>query len=217
MPAPPNRYRLSVPGRASVGNHRRVVPTQLGPGLLTLNHGTMWTVAGTGREMTGRASHQAAPIGPTDPRSLPSAHPKEEALWHGDGTPALEHNPAGTEGQATHPASAAVSMWSPPPESNRRPHPYHGTTRNRCADRHFPSSRPTVGVEVIGSLPAKVCAHFRPRAGRHRSGTGGSAVHNLLDATAGQLEHRCHRQVAPAITRLKSWLRSWPGRRTTLP
>jgi hypothetical protein len=94
--------------------------------------------------------------------------------------------------------------WSPPPESNRRPHPYHGTTGNRCAEPRFPSSRPTVGVEVIGSLPAKVCAHFRPRAGRHRSGTGGSAVHNLLDATAGQLEHRCHRQVAPAITRLKS-------------
>jgi hypothetical protein len=50
--------------------------------------------------------------------------------------------------------------WSPPPESNRRPHPYHGTTRNRCADRRFPRSRPTVGAKVIGSLSTKLCAHF---------------------------------------------------------
>jgi hypothetical protein len=38
-----------------------------------------------------------------------------------------------------------------PPESNRRPHPYHGTTRNRCADHRFPRSRPTVEAKVIGS------------------------------------------------------------------
>ena len=50
-----------------------------------------------------------------------------------------------------------VLGWSPPPESNRRPHPYHGTTRNRCADHRFPRSRPTVGAEVIGSLSAKLC------------------------------------------------------------
>src|SRR5829696_7096372 len=51
-------------------------------------------------------------------------------------------------------------MWSPPPESNRRPHPYHGTTRNRCAERRFPSSRPTVRVKIIGSPSMKLCAHF---------------------------------------------------------
>jgi hypothetical protein len=51
-------------------------------------------------------------------------------------------------------------VWSPPPESNRRPHPYHGTTGNRCAERRSPRSRPTVGAEVIGSLPAKLCALF---------------------------------------------------------
>jgi hypothetical protein len=27
--------------------------------------------------------------------------------------------------------------------SGRRPHPYHGTTGNRCAERRFPRSRPT--------------------------------------------------------------------------
>jgi hypothetical protein len=42
-----------------------------------------------------------------------------------------------------------------------RTHPYHGTTRNRCADRRFPRSRPTVGAEVIGSLAAKLCALLR--------------------------------------------------------
>jgi hypothetical protein len=57
-------------------------------------------------------------------------------------------------------------VWSPPPESNRRPHPYHGTTRNRCANRRFPRSRPTVGAKVIGSLSEKLCVLFGPCAGR---------------------------------------------------
>jgi hypothetical protein len=48
-------------------------------------------------------------------------------------------------------------MWSPPPESNRRPHPYHRTTRNRCAEPCLPRSRPTVGAKVIGSLSVKLC------------------------------------------------------------
>ena len=42
----------------------------------------------------------------------------------------------------------SVPMWSPPPESNRRPHPYHGTTRNRCADRRSRRSRPTAGPKL---------------------------------------------------------------------
>jgi hypothetical protein len=50
--------------------------------------------------------------------------------------------------------------WSPPPESNRRPHPYHGTTGNRCAKRRNRRSRPTVRAEVIGSPSARLCAHF---------------------------------------------------------
>src|SRR5918994_7097301 len=73
--------------------------------------------------------------------------------WHADG----RHIPADTRGQVLDAAWPVVLGWSPPPESNRRPHPYHGTTRNRCADRRFPRSRPTVGAEVIGSLSAKVC------------------------------------------------------------
>jgi hypothetical protein len=56
-------------------------------------------------------------------------------------------------------------VWSPPPESNRRPHPYHGTTRNRCAERRFPWSLATVGTKVIGSLSAKECALPQPMCG----------------------------------------------------
>jgi hypothetical protein len=63
------------------------------------------------------------------------------------------------------------AWWSPPPESNRRPHPYHGTTRNRCADPCFPRSRPTVTAKVIGSLPAKLCALFQATTDRLCAGT----------------------------------------------
>ena len=48
-------------------------------------------------------------------------------------------------------------VWSPPPESNRRPHPYHGTTRNSCAKRHLPRSRLTVDAKVMRSLDATLC------------------------------------------------------------
>jgi hypothetical protein len=52
-------------------------------------------------------------------------------------------------------------VWSPPPESNRRPHPYHGTTGNRCAEGRFPRPSPTVGAKVIGSPSAKLCVLFQ--------------------------------------------------------
>ncbi len=64
------------------------------------------------------------------------------------------------KGPSIRPGLAAGLWWSPPPESNRRPHPYHGTTRNRCADRRFPSSGSTVGAKVMSSPSAKGCAHF---------------------------------------------------------
>jgi hypothetical protein len=65
------------------------------------------------------------------------------------------------EGDVDQPFRWSEPVWSPPPESNRRPHPYHGTTRNRCADRRCPSSRPTVRAEVIGSPSAQLCGQFR--------------------------------------------------------
>ena len=42
-------------------------------------------------------------------------------------------------------------MWSPPPESNRRPHPYHESCAHRCADRRFRSSLATVDRQVMCS------------------------------------------------------------------
>jgi hypothetical protein len=98
-------------------------------------------------------------------------------------------------------------MWSPPPESNRRPHPYHGTTRNRCADRRCPRSRPTVRAEVIGSLPAKLCAHFQDM-GRSSAGVVAAQVeapvHHPLDAAAGSWNTAATARVAPATTRAPS-------------
>jgi hypothetical protein len=44
--------------------------------------------------------------------------------------------------------SAGQCLCGAPPESNRRPHPYHGTTRNRCANPRFPRLRPTVGPKL---------------------------------------------------------------------
>ena len=66
---------------------------------------------------------------------------------------------AAAHGCAVWATCSSPGSWTP--ESNRRPHPYPGTTGNRCADRRFPGSRSTVKAEVIGSLFAKVCAHFR--------------------------------------------------------
>ena len=80
---------------------------------------------------------------------------RQTASEHGMGSPPSPTGPGREDDQRLCWSSA---WWSPPPESNRRPHPYHGTTRNRCADRRFPRSRPTVGAKVIGSLSAKLCA-----------------------------------------------------------
>jgi hypothetical protein len=46
--------------------------------------------------------------------------------------------------------------WSPPPESNRRPHPYHGSEAKRRAIPRCGSSRDSVHGEVMGSVAALV-------------------------------------------------------------
>jgi hypothetical protein len=45
-------------------------------------------------------------------------------------------------------------VWSPPPESNRRPHPYHESRAHRCADQRFRTHGvgPCQGREGIGPL-----------------------------------------------------------------
>jgi hypothetical protein len=44
----------------------------------------------------------------------------------------------------------SAGVWSPPPESNRRPHPYHVSPAHRHATRHLRSSLPSVGGAVMG-------------------------------------------------------------------
>src|SRR5215217_809819 len=42
--------------------------------------------------------------------------------------------------------------WSPPPESNRRPHPYHESAAKRCANPRYRRSSSTVSGEVMCSV-----------------------------------------------------------------
>jgi hypothetical protein len=54
---------------------------------------------------------------------------------------------------ATHQHSRwSAWVWSPPPESNRRPHPYHGSAAKRRASQCLRSSRRTVGGEGMCSV-----------------------------------------------------------------
>jgi hypothetical protein len=63
-------------------------------------------------------------------------------------------------------------VWSPPPESNRRPHPYHGTTRNRCADRRSPGHARPSGSRL--SVLFRPSYAFSSRAKRPRRSAGSS-------------------------------------------
>src|SRR4029450_849361 len=40
---------------------------------------------------------------------------------------------------------------------NQRPHPYQLNAGNRCADRRFPRSAPTVGAQGMRSISVLVC------------------------------------------------------------
>jgi hypothetical protein len=52
-------------------------------------------------------------------------------------------------------------VWSPPPESNRRPHPYHGSAAKRRAKRRPRRSQRTVDAVVMGSVVAPTSPLFR--------------------------------------------------------
>jgi hypothetical protein len=57
-------------------------------------------------------------------------------------------------------AGSAVTCgdgWWACQDLNLGPHPYQLNAGNRCADRRFPRSRPTVGAEGIGSICLLVC------------------------------------------------------------
>ena len=73
----------------------------------------------------------------------------------------LANGGSGLSGHATgrvlDPAWAAGLWWSPPPESNRRPHPYHGSGAHRRANRRLRRSQRTVDAAVMGSVLAPTC------------------------------------------------------------
>jgi len=110
------------------------------------------------RVMQLQQSHPPILVGAGDLIQLPARPDSQCADRTGKSLATGSVGPRGIRQTGDVPGLSCWLGWSPPPESNRRPHPYHGTTRNRSADRRSPRSRPTVGVEVIGSLPGKLCA-----------------------------------------------------------
>jgi hypothetical protein len=119
----------------------------MAPGMCTTSAAQSRGHGGTSSSTAKLLVNRAAPL----PRALNRHRTSQQRMCSLDGKCLIERD----SDQRFH---WSAPVWSPPPESNRRPHPYHGTTRNRCADRRFPRSRPTVGVEVIGSLSARLCA-----------------------------------------------------------
>jgi hypothetical protein len=77
---------------------------------------------------------QVSVLIPTYGRSPRSGHKRDQLTAARTG---LEREAGQRFGWSTYVWSPPLCM-EPPPESNRRPHPYHGTTRNRCADDRFP-------------------------------------------------------------------------------
>ena len=88
--------------------------------------------------------------GPLECAQLSALHPVHDRL---------RVSPKRPNGRADRICAGRPLSRAPRAESNHRHHPYHGTTRNRCAPSRFPRSRPTVGSEVIGSPSVKLCAH----------------------------------------------------------
>jgi hypothetical protein len=83
----------------------------------------------------------------------------------------------------------------------RWPHPYHGTTRNRCADRHFPRSRSTVGVKVMGSASTQLCVHSR---GGMAVGSSRDPEDLRLEVVVASLAVRVRRCLSPRVPMRRS-------------
>jgi hypothetical protein len=87
------------------------------------------------------------------------------------------------------PAFALVSLGVEPPAGiEPATHPYHGTTRNRCAERRNRRSRLTVRVEVIGSLLATVCALLQDMRSAEPALMPSRVVHTGLQDLRGRTE-----------------------------
>src|SRR5215213_11412286 len=92
----------------------------------------------------------------------------------------------------------------PPPESKRRPHPYHGTTRNHCADRRFPRSHVTVEAKDKRSLNAQGYVLSRCRFVKCPVHCPSPMTHQLLclrNGRGGAIRHGRNRAAPPEAAR----------------
>jgi hypothetical protein len=115
------------------------------------------------------------------------------------------------------PAFALVTaMWSPPPESNRRPHPYHESRAHRCADQRFCRSRPTVDRQGMCSSRT---ASWRAATPQRTGETFVAKLSGRQGATVAWWVSRPHewlpRMARPALTKPRSGI--VPRRRTVWP
>jgi hypothetical protein len=101
---------------------------------------------------------QRAPATPWWPR--PATHPDSERTSRTGKFSGKRNYRLLAARQVGYWTRSELLVWGGAPAgSNRRPHPYHGTTGNRCVDRHLPRSRSTVGAKVMGSASTQVCVH----------------------------------------------------------
>jgi hypothetical protein len=120
-----------------------------------LSNGLTTPCADVGTGLHGLATREASGVSAAGARTTQGVQIGLANFW--------QTTASGSRGGDRLGAGPGLSCWfgvEPPAGSNRRPHPCHGTTGNRCAERHSRRSCSTVGAEGIGSLPAKVGAHF---------------------------------------------------------
>jgi hypothetical protein len=86
----------------------------------------------------------------------------------GRGAITAEHLRDGSERQDDQRLRWSSAWWSPPPESNRRPHPYHGSGPHRRANSPSRRSRDSARGEVMGSV--QLC--YRRTCPAHSSSAG---------------------------------------------
>ena len=85
-----------------------------------------------------------------------------------------------------------VWVWSPPPESNRRPHPYHGSAAKRRAIARCCRSRSTVDAAVMGSVAATAASSSRtalasPARRTRASASARDGIHPTSASTSAML------------------------------
>src|SRR5215207_11124949 len=76
-----------------------------------------------------------------------------QRFWPSATSRLLRVCPNQEEKVADQPLRWSSAWWSPPPESNRRPHPYHEPCTHRCAAQRLPRSLATVEAKLPKENP----------------------------------------------------------------